>query len=130
MTRIADLKVYELKEQVLLQLGTKGSQTKINYGAKARLEYGPINVDRYLDIVNINRYNVTLGMVFMRKHGIVLDFDKNQVRQHNVVLPTLQESAEERLQVRRQTLWHHQKMIPKEGTLVKGNGITKWGNTH
>ena len=91
MTRIADLKVYELKEQVPLQLSTKGSQTKINYGAKVCLEYGPVNADHYLDIVNIDRYDVTLGMVFMRKHRIVLHFDKNQVRQQNVVLPTLQE---------------------------------------
>ena len=113
-----------------LQLGTKGSQTKINYGAKACLEYGPINADHYLDIVNINRYDITLGTLFMRKHGIVLDFNKNQVRQQNVVLPTLRESTEEHLQVHRQTLQHHQKMRLKEGTLVKGNGIKKWGNTH
>jgi hypothetical protein len=33
--RVADLKVYKLAEQVPTQLGTRGSQTKINYGMKA-----------------------------------------------------------------------------------------------
>ena len=59
---------------------------KINYGVKVRLEYGPVNVDHYLDIVNTDRYDVTLGMVFMRKHRIVLDFNKNQVKQQNRTL--------------------------------------------
>jgi hypothetical protein len=35
LTRIVGLKIYELKEQVLLQLSTRGSQAKINYGMKA-----------------------------------------------------------------------------------------------
>ena len=34
MVRVTDLKVYELTEQVLIQLGTRGSQSKINYGHK------------------------------------------------------------------------------------------------
>ena len=34
MVRVADLKVYELTEQVPIQLGTRGSQSKINYGTK------------------------------------------------------------------------------------------------
>ena len=79
LTRIIGLKIYELKEQVLLQLGTRGSQSKINYGTKACLKYGPIEACQYLDIVNIDRYDVTLGTVFMRKHGIMLDFKRNQV---------------------------------------------------
>jgi hypothetical protein len=43
--------------------------------------------------MNINRYDVILGTVFMRKHGIVLDFDKNKIRHKKEVLPALQESS-------------------------------------
>ena len=70
-----DLKVYELTEQMPIQLGTRGSQSKINYGTKMCIKYGHVNVCHYFDIVNIDRYDVILGMVFMRKHGIILDFE-------------------------------------------------------
>jgi hypothetical protein len=58
---IADLKVYELAEQVPMQLGMRGSQAKINYGMKACIKYGHIDVQHYFDIMNIDRYNVILG---------------------------------------------------------------------
>jgi hypothetical protein len=80
LTRITGLKIYKLKEQVPLQLGTRGSQLKINYGMKACIKYELIKVNQYFDIVNIDRYDVTLGTVFMRKHRIILDFKRNQVR--------------------------------------------------
>jgi hypothetical protein len=99
LTRIIGLKIYELKEQVPLQLGTRGSQSKINYGTKACLKYGPIEACQYLDIVNIDRYNVTLGTIFMRKHGIVLDFKRNQVQIGDKELPTLREDADKFLQI-------------------------------
>jgi hypothetical protein len=63
LTRITGLKIYELKEQVPLQLGTRGSQSKINYGTKACIKYGPIEVNQYFDIVNIDRYRY-----FMMSH--------------------------------------------------------------
>ncbi|KAF8221842.1 hypothetical protein L208DRAFT_1147177, partial [Tricholoma matsutake] len=69
---VTDLKVYKLTEQVPVQLGTRASQAKINYGTKVCIKYGHVDVKHYFDIVNINRYNVILGTVFMRKHGIVL----------------------------------------------------------
>ena len=108
LTRIAGLKIYELKEQVPLQLGTRGSQAKINYGTKACIKYGTIETYQYLDIVNIDRYDVTLGTVFMRKHGIVLDFKRNQVRIGDKELPTLREDADEFLQIRRQAMRNRQ----------------------
>jgi hypothetical protein len=99
LTRIVGLKIYKLKEQVPLQLGTRGSQAKINYGMKACIKYGPIETCQYLDIVNIDRYDVTLGTVFMRKHGIVLDFKRNQVRIGDKELPTIRKDADEFLQI-------------------------------
>ena len=43
MVRVTDLKVYELTEQVLIQLGTRGSQSKINYGTKTCIKYGHVD---------------------------------------------------------------------------------------
>ena len=77
LVRTADLKVYKLVDQ----LGTKGSQSKINYGIKSTIKYGPIDAHHYFDVVNIDRYNIILGMVFMQKHGITLNFGMDQVRQ-------------------------------------------------
>jgi hypothetical protein len=108
LTRIIGLKIYELKEQVPLQLGTRGSQSKINYGTKACIRYGPVEASQYFDIVNIDRYDVTLGTIFMRKHGIVLDFKRNQVRIGDKELPTLCEDADEYLQIRRQAIRNRQ----------------------
>jgi hypothetical protein len=79
ITNIARIKVQELTEQVPLQLGTAGSRSKINYGVNSHIEYGPIKTDHYFDVINIDRYDAILGTTFMRKHGIVLDFELNQV---------------------------------------------------
>ena len=46
----------------------------------------------------------------MRKHGIVLDFKRNQVRIGDKELPTLREDADEFLQIRRQAMRNRQDM--------------------
>jgi hypothetical protein len=67
-----------------------------------------MEVSQYFDIVNIDRYDVTLGTVFMRKHGIVLDFKRNQVRIGDKELLTLREDTDEYLQIRRQAMRNKQ----------------------
>jgi Retroviral aspartyl protease len=79
LVRVTGIKVYELMDQVPIQLGTRGSQSKISCGIKTTIKYGPIDTDHYFDVVNIDRYDVILGMVFMRRHGILLDFGMHQV---------------------------------------------------
>jgi hypothetical protein len=79
LVNIARMKVHELMEQVLLQLGMAGSQSKINYGVNTHIVYGPIKMDHYFDVINIDRYYAILGTLLMCKHGIVLDFELNQV---------------------------------------------------
>ena len=104
MVRVADLKVYELMEQVPIQLGTRGSQSKINYGTKTCIKYGHVNARHYFDIVNINRYDVILGTVFMRKHGIILDFEQDKIRHKDQILPSMREGPDAYLLVRRQAM--------------------------
>jgi len=50
----------------------------INYGSRTCLELGPIiDSNTYLDVVNIDRYDMIIGTPFMCKHKLVLDFDHN-----------------------------------------------------
>jgi hypothetical protein len=104
LVHVVDLKVYELAEQVPMQSGMRGSQAKINYGTKACIKYGHIDMQHYFDIMNIDRYDVILGTVFMRKHGIMLYFDKNEIRHKKEVLPALWESPDTYLLVRWQAM--------------------------
>jgi hypothetical protein len=79
LVKIAGIKVYKLTDQVPIQLDTRGSQSKISYGIKTTIKYGPVDMDHYFDVVNIDRYDVILRTVFMRRHGSTLDFGMNQV---------------------------------------------------
>ena len=76
--RVAKLRVMQLENPVTLQLGTVGSRLMINFGAILRLELETIKDDNaYMDVVNIDRYDMIIGTPFMRKHGFMLDFDKD-----------------------------------------------------
>jgi hypothetical protein len=68
----------------------------INFGAKTRVELGSvIEDDSYLDVVNIDRYDMIIGTPFMRKHGLVLDFSQNILRIGGEVIPTLSSGQED-----------------------------------
>ncbi|KAF8230751.1 hypothetical protein L208DRAFT_1280338 [Tricholoma matsutake] len=84
-----NLKVYELKELVPLQLGTVGSHLKINFGLFTNFGIGQVNGNHYFDVVNIDRYDAILGTMFMRKHGIVLDFEHDKVHVKGKILETI-----------------------------------------
>jgi hypothetical protein len=68
-TMSANLKAHELKEPMPLQLGTVDSHSNINFGLFADFEISKTKDNHYFDVVNI----------FMRKHGITLDFEHNKV---------------------------------------------------
>jgi hypothetical protein len=84
-----NLKVYELEEPVPLQLGTIGSHSKINFGLFTSFEISKAIGNHYFDVVNIDRYDAILGTVFMRKHGIILDFECDEVRVQGTILETV-----------------------------------------
>ncbi|KAI0643259.1 hypothetical protein C8Q79DRAFT_1094822, partial [Trametes meyenii] len=54
--RVAGIRTFELENPTALQLGWA------------------VTVDTYLDVVNLDRYDVVLGTPFMRRNGVVLDF--------------------------------------------------------
>ena len=96
----ANLKAHELEEPVPLQLGTVGSHSKINFGLFADFELSSKKGSHYFDVVNIDRYDVILGTEFMRKHGVALDFDLDEVRVRGKVLDTVVKSESMICQVR------------------------------
>ena len=62
----------------------------INFGTQARLKLGTITEnDAYLDVVNIDRYDMIIGTPFMRKHGLVLDFKRNVLSIQDNIVGTL-----------------------------------------
>ena len=69
----------QLDEQVGLQLGARGSRTKISYGARANVQVGPVNDYYYMDVVDIDRYDLILGTPFFSKYDVVLDFKNRTI---------------------------------------------------
>ena len=104
MVQIVGLKVHQLVEQIPIQLDTKGSKSQINFGMKACIKFRAVEMNYYFDAINIDRYDVILGMVFMNQHGIMLDFNKDQVRIRGKILSAICENVNEYLQVCRQAM--------------------------
>ena len=103
---IAKLCVIQLENPVPLQLGTVGSRSMINFGAKTRLELGPIAKDEaYLNVINIDWYDMIIGTPFMCKHGLVLDFEQNMLSIRDKTIPTLTSGQEDLMLAKKQT-WH------------------------
>ena len=62
-TTISDqlkLKPVDLKTPISLHLAVRGSQSKINIGAKAQIEYQEVNETCYFDVINLSNYDVIL----------------------------------------------------------------------
>jgi hypothetical protein len=74
----------------------------INFGAISWLELGAIKDDNaYMDIVNIDHYDMIIGIPFMRKHGFVLDFDKDRLSIRGQALQPLTVGQEDLLMAKR-----------------------------
>jgi hypothetical protein len=95
------LDIFDLDSVVGLQLGTTGSRSQIKHGALAQAIYGPITSVEYFDVYDIDRYDAIIGTVFMRAHGISVDFEHNVVRVKGVPYTTLTPEADLYLQERR-----------------------------
>jgi hypothetical protein len=62
--RVAKLEVIELVEPIALQLAITGSRSRVNYGTRANIQFGPIKAHHYLDISNVDGYDLILGTPF------------------------------------------------------------------
>ncbi|KAF9262020.1 hypothetical protein L218DRAFT_822582, partial [Marasmius fiardii PR-910] len=96
--RNAKVKIFRLENPVTLQLGTKGSRSKITHGCTLKYTVesmkDSISHKDYFDIANVDRYDAVVGTVFMQRHGIILDFNDDTIKLKGSVVPTLSEGEE------------------------------------
>ncbi|KAF9254855.1 hypothetical protein L218DRAFT_813709, partial [Marasmius fiardii PR-910] len=96
--RNAKVKVFHLENPVMLQLGTKGSRSKITYGCTLKYSIESMKNlilhKEYFDIANVDCYDAIVGTVFMRCHGIIIDFNDDTIKLKGSVVPTLSEGEE------------------------------------
>ena len=73
-TRAMGMKLTKLEQPIGLQLACVGSKSTINYGTEATIVFGNTHIEEYLDVANIDYYNIILGTPFLRCLGVALDF--------------------------------------------------------
>ena len=72
---------FKLTEEIPLQLGCKGSRSKVTSGVRVDATLGKTNIkDVYFDIANIDRYNAILGIPFMWENNVLLDVRERIIR--------------------------------------------------
>ena len=67
-TRVCGITAFELTNPISLQLGCVGSRSKANFSVETTLKLGPQSFEVYLDVVNIPKYDMILGLLFMYQH--------------------------------------------------------------
>lgn len=68
-----------LGSPLTLQLAVQGSRSKVNTRANVQLEYQNIKEQRYLDIINMNSYDLILGTPFMYQHQVCIGLNPARV---------------------------------------------------
>ena len=87
----------------------------INFRARTRLDLGPVSEDNiYIDVVNIDRYDMIIGTLFMCKHSLVLDFECNALRIRGETIPVLT-SGQEDLMLAKKRIWRAHAPANNEG---------------
>ena len=61
-------------------MAVTGSKSVINYGTNATIKYEGKELKEYFDIINIDYYDAILGIPFLRKHEVIIDFMNNCLR--------------------------------------------------
>ncbi|KNZ79218.1 hypothetical protein J132_09729, partial [Termitomyces sp. J132] len=76
---VAGIWVAPLATPITLQLGTIGSCSIVNYGARVTMKVPSKICNVYVDVANFSCYNMIIGTLFMRTHKVLLDFANDQV---------------------------------------------------
>ncbi|KAI0821520.1 hypothetical protein BC629DRAFT_1277804, partial [Irpex lacteus] len=87
---LSDTEAFPLEKPIGLQLGCVGSRSKINYGTEQSLTVGKSSFKTYFDIVNLDHYDIVLGIPFMRQNNVVIDFTRNAIRFGTDPVPPLE----------------------------------------
>jgi len=110
------MKIHSLSESMGIQLGCKGSKSKIVFSTSEPVWYCSIVGSHYFNVVNINWFNAIIGMGFMHKFGIMLDPKHDSILIGGTPAPTFSEGEERTELVRRHSLqcaqpvshWHEE----------------------
>ena len=77
--QVSKIEAFPLTHPVGLQLGCVGSRSSINFGVRAHIELDGDQRPVYLDVVNLDHYDVILGIPYMQATGMMLDFKSNTI---------------------------------------------------
>lgn len=77
--QVANIKVHRLTDPHILQLGTIGSKSSINYGAQVDIEIPGYQGNEYMDLANFDRYDVVIGTPFMTRNKVNLNFETGKI---------------------------------------------------
>jgi hypothetical protein len=80
----------ELVQPVRLDLGCKGSKSKINYATWANTKVGPVDCVWWFDVRNIARYDAVVGMPFCKQNGVVIDVPNWKITVQGEVIDVLE----------------------------------------
>ncbi|KAG6881848.1 hypothetical protein C0995_000364, partial [Termitomyces sp. Mi166 len=78
-THVNAICIHKLSEHLMLQLGTVGSRAMVQFGIEVKIKASGHPTKEYVDITNFDRYDMIIGMPYMRKNNVILDFVKNKV---------------------------------------------------
>ena len=111
--QVAKLKVFQLENPIPLQLGTVGSCSMINFGARSCMELGTISDDNaYLDVVNIDRYDMIVSILFLWKHRFILDFNQDILSRQGIQVPILTSGQEDLMLAKKWVSGVHAPIVP------------------
>ncbi|KAF8957872.1 hypothetical protein BDZ97DRAFT_1669193 [Flammula alnicola] len=88
-TDVAQIMAFPLLDPFTVQLGTVGSRAKITHGAEVDVSMPGLQDNIYVDICNLDRYDLVIGTPFMRKNGVILDFGQNIITINGKNIPAL-----------------------------------------
>ncbi|KAG6894336.1 hypothetical protein C0995_014562, partial [Termitomyces sp. Mi166 len=63
----------------MLQLGTVGSYAVVQFSVEVKIKMSEHLTKEYVDIANFDCYDMIIGMPFMHKNKVTLDFMNNEV---------------------------------------------------
>ncbi|KAJ7591721.1 hypothetical protein C8J56DRAFT_1130929, partial [Mycena floridula] len=101
---VAGIKTEALEKEIPLILGTAGSKSVINRGGYATFDFPGVENDlMYVDVINLDKYDATIGTTGMRRWGIVMDMVNDTIWIGGKPWKALNEGEEQRELARRNT---------------------------
>jgi hypothetical protein len=85
----AKVLIDRLEDPHILQLGTVGSRSSIKYGADVEIQVAGTSTTSYVDIANLDLYDMVIGTPWMRRNKVILDLGENKITVQGTTIPAL-----------------------------------------